>query len=211
MGEVMGMRGRSLRWLLGVVLLGFAGTWMPASAATEADAARRYVSDLGEQTVHVLSQTSAPGEREAQLGQVLSRGFDLDYLGRLAVGRAWREMNAAQRDDYQAAFNSWVLRTYAARLGAYSGEIFAVTGAEGAGEDVMVHSEIRGGSGPATKIAWRVRASETGLRIIDVVVEGVSMVITHRNEFQAIVQRQGIEGLIGTLRARAERASAQPA
>src|SRR3954451_6751628 len=90
------------------------------------------------------------------------------------------------------------------------GQEFAVRGADPAGDDVMVHSEVHGGSTPAAKIDWRVREGADGPRIIDVVIEGVSMVVTHRSEFQAIVQRQGIAGLIETLRARAQRASAQP-
>ncbi len=57
-------------------------------------------------------------------------------------------------------------------------------------------------SGPPIEAEWRVRTTENRYRIIDITVEGVSMVITQRSEFSAVIQRNGFEGLIAVLRAR---------
>lgn len=205
----MATRRYLVRAALGAALLTTAGYPRTAAwAAGDVSAARAYVGELGARALAVLTSSSPASGREQQLGDLLRQGFDLDYLARLAAGRAWRDMSAGQRDGYQAAFGAWLLKTYAARLQHYGGQAFAVTGADAAGEsDAMVRSEIRGGGRPI-RLDWRVRRSGAGWRIIDVVIEGVSMVVTHRNEFQAILQRQGIDGLIGNLQQRAAQAQA---
>jgi phospholipid transport system substrate-binding protein len=69
-------------------------------------------------------------------------------------------------------------------------------------KDVVVSTRILRPSGPPIDADWRVRTTGERYRIIDVMVEGVSMVITQRSEFAAVVQRHGLQGLIEVLRAR---------
>mgnify|MGYP002016441583 FL=1 len=64
----------------------------------------------------------------------------------------------------------------------------------------MVFTKIGRPSGPPLKAAWRVRGSASGYKILDVIVEGVSMIATQRSEFAALVRRQGVMGLIDSLR-----------
>ncbi len=68
-------------------------------------------------------------------------------------------------------------------------------------KDVVVSTRIDRPSGPPIAAEWRVRATDNRLRIIDVSVEGVSMVVTQRSEFASVIQRNGVEGLIEVLRA----------
>ncbi len=66
-------------------------------------------------------------------------------------------------------------------------------------QDAWVLTEISSGSGAPVKAAWRVRIGSKGPKILDISAAGVSMIMTQRSEFQAIVQKQGMEGLIYTL------------
>ena len=76
-----------------------------------------------------------------------------------------------------------------------------VTGTRPAGDDTMVNSRIDYVGYPPLLLGWRVR--ETGRpAIVDVVVEGVSMVLTIRSEFEGVVARSGIDGLLRELTAR---------
>ena len=184
-------------------------SWRAFAAGIEPREAAAFIDALGRRTIVVLVSEQTTVQRERALRGLLRQGFDLGFLARLTVGRLWREMSAEQREEFQEAFEDWILRTSAARLTGFAGQRFTVSGAEPSGEDAMVRSEITGG-GPPARVDWRVRATPQGPKIIDGVVEGVSMVVTHRTELHALVQRQGVAGLIGTLRARAERAAAQP-
>jgi phospholipid transport system substrate-binding protein len=180
----------------------------PAVAATDPAAARAMIEKLAADTVAVLRSTEVGSQDRAQkLAQILRRGFDLPYLAQLAVGRGWRDMSQAERDRFIKVFTEWVVQTQSVRLGQYAGEQFEVGQTQPTGDrDVMVASKISGGKlTQPVDVDWRVRSSRAPL-IIDVVIAGVSMVVTYRNEFQPIIQRGGVQALIEELEKRSAQA-----
>jgi phospholipid transport system substrate-binding protein len=179
-------------------------------AATEAG---DFLGDLGGNAIDILTRTDEPlDQRESELRDVLEDGFDLPLIGRLVLGRTWRTLSPEQKGEYVDLFSTFILQTYSRRLGGYSGEELRVVKIEAIkAPDFMVRSQISQGSGPPVSVDWRVRHKDGGYRIIDVLVEGVSMVVTQRNEFSALVQSSGFDGLLMTLRARTDRISAQEA
>lgn len=186
---------------------------LPAVAATSPAEARQFIQNLGDQAVKTLSDKSIPlSQREADIRALLKKNFDLKTIGRFVLSRYWRQATPDQRSEYMNLFTEYVLRTYARRLGAYGNETFKITSSRPLGSrDAIVDTQIqqRSGGQPITA-GWRVRDTDNEYKIIDVVVEGVSMAATQRSEFDSIVQRQGISGLIETLRAKVSTFSAQP-
>ncbi|MEK0086107.1 MlaC/ttg2D family ABC transporter substrate-binding protein [Benzoatithermus flavus] len=192
------------RWLA----LSLAGLVVPGAAtrAAKAEGAEAVIDRLTRKAVRILATTEVGSpQRKAGLRSLLEEGFDLPYLAQLAVGRAWRKLSAAERQDFIRIFTRWVLETQSARLSQYAGEEIVVTGSRPVGEgDTMVATRIQGGKlEQPIEVDWRVRERGGDDRIIDVVIEGVSMVVTYRNEFQAIVERGGVEALKAELAARA--------
>ncbi len=175
-----------------------------AVAAVQPGAASELIRRLGEQAIAALGAPGASLEaREARFRSLLSEGFDLAFIGRFVLGRYWRQATPEQRSDYLALFGEYVLKTYSARLGGYAGESMTILSERPAGtKDVVVSTRILRPSGPPIEAAWRVRRIGGRYRIIDIMVEGVSMVVTQRSEFAAVVQRHGLQGLIEVLRAR---------
>jgi phospholipid transport system substrate-binding protein len=77
------------------------------------------------------------------------------------------------------------------------------------GTDVIVQTQvISATNAPPINAGWRVRSSEGQPKIIDVLVEGVSMAQNQRQEFTAIVSREGIPGLLQSLRSKISTLSA---
>ncbi len=175
-----------------------------APAVVSPDQAEAFIQDLSQKAIAVLRDSSKTEEqREAIFRGLLQTGFDMKFIGRFVLGVNWRQATDQQREDYQALFNDYVLKTYSARLGGFTDEEFKVTGSEPAGKrDVMVHSQVVRKDGPPITADWRVRLVDNTPKVIDVVVEGVSMSISQRQEFASVVQAKGINGLIETLRAR---------
>ena len=66
--------------------------------------------------------------------------------------------------------------------------------------DAVVVTEISRPSGPPLVAGWRVRGGAGTYKILDVIVEGVSMLATQRSEFASVVRSQGVDGLIEVLR-----------
>ncbi len=174
-----------------------------AKAATSPGEAAKFLQALGDRALAILrSKDTTLEEREAEVREVLSRSFDLKTIGRFVLGSAWRRATPVQRDDYQRLFEEFLLQTYTRRLGGYAGESFRVLEAKSLGKrDALVVTEIRRAiDAPALQAGWRVRGGPAGHKIIDVIVEGVSMILAQRSEFKSIVQRDGLGGLIEMLR-----------
>jgi phospholipid transport system substrate-binding protein len=176
--------------------------------ATSEDGAVQLIEWLSQQALAILSQQSMSlEEREAAFRVLLHKGFDLDFIGRFVLGTTWRRATPAQRADYLDLFGEFIVKTYAKRLDRFSGEALVVLKATVAGKkrDVIVSTRIDRPSGPPLKVAWRVRRFDNQDKIIDVLVQGVSMAVTQRQEFASVTRRSGLEGLLQILRARTER------
>jgi len=163
-----------------------------------------FLQGFGDQAIAVLADSAASDtERRQKLEVLLRDGFSIDRISKLALGRHWRSATDEERRAFSALFEDYIIETYDRRLSAYSGQQIVVTGWEPAGRDAaLVSSRIEGGSGPTVEVGWRVEPFDDGWRIVDVVVEGVSMLITQRNEFAAIIERNGgqVAALIDHLR-----------
>jgi phospholipid transport system substrate-binding protein len=161
-----------------------------------------FIEQLASQAIKVLSSPNGSlREREERFRDLLRDDFAMEQIARFVAGPYWRKMSTAQKDSYEKLFSEWVLKTYAVRLGGYSGEQFQVLKSTPAGErDVIVYTRISKSGGNGFDANWRVRRAGDRYKIIDIYVEGVSMAITQRSEFDSIFRRQGVDGLIGMLR-----------
>ena len=191
--------------LAGLVAVGIVlwSTVLP-SARAEADSPQKFIQTLGGEAIEMLSDpVLSEQDRIAEFRKLLVRGFDLRTISRFALGRYWRRATPAERREYERLFENYIVDTYAARLGRYQGETLVLesTRSEGNG-DILVGTEIVPQEGPGARVEWRVRGNPDDYKIIDVVVEGVSMVITQRSEFASVIQRSGgqIAGLLDELR-----------
>ena len=187
--------------LLGTVLL-LAIHRRGASAATPG-AASHFIKSVGEQAIGVLQrQDISLDTREAHFRGLLEGGFDLAFIARFTLGRHWRRASPGQQAEFAEVFGEYILQTYSMRLGGYAGEKLTIVDERPAGEkDVIVHTRIDRPSGAPIDARWRVRTTGERLRIIDIMVEGVSMAVTQRNEFASVAQNRGLDELVEILRA----------
>ena len=165
----------------------------------------RFIRSMGDRAIALLASRSISAEqRSAGFADLLTSGFDLDYIGRFVLGRYWKSASPAQRDAYLPLFRRYVIATYASRLQGYSGETFQIVSQRAAGtRDVIVRTRIsKPGGGAMIDADWRVRNVDGTPQVIDVMVEGISMAITQRQEFSSVIRRKGMDGLIADLRAR---------
>jgi phospholipid transport system substrate-binding protein len=131
----------------------------------------------------------------------------------MTIGRYWRSGSIQQREAYVELFREYLLKSFTLRLKSYAGsdmgtarDHFAIVGARAVGKnDVVVRSRIDPPSGAPLQVDWRLRARDERLFVIDLVVEGVSLLITQRSEFGSVLERIGIDGLIAELRTRVAR------
>lgn len=186
-------------------LLFAALTFAPVPAAADTEAAERFIDDLGDRVIEILQRPDLTVEEATEsFRQMFSQNFDIPTIGRFVLGRYWRSATPGQREEFLTLFQELIVETYARRFTEYSGQSFRVGGSREVSErDTMVSTQIvnTNGSTIAT-IDWRVRERDGRQQIIDVVVEQISMGVTQRGDFDAVIQRGGgnIDVLLDALR-----------
>lgn len=179
--------------------------------AQRADDPVAFVRSLGQQAIALLADTTlSVSDRTRVFRELLLDHFDMKSIGRLVMGRHWRRVSAAQKDVFEPLFEDYVIATYGSRLDAYSGEQLTVGIARQANDKVMaVSSEITRQQGQSVDVDWMLHRRNDRWYVIDVIVEGISMVISQRSEFSTVInQRGGIDGLIENIQTRIDIVSA---
>ncbi len=170
---------------------------------TDQDEAAAFLKVLGDKAIAVLAdENRETGDREAEVADLLRTNLELEAMGRFVLGQQWRKATPEQRTDYVGLFSEFVVRTYSRRLGGYGGQSFEITGTSQAGKrDALVITEIRTDDGsPPVKAGWRVKTTKNGaLKIVDVIVEGASMLQAQREEFKSVLRKSGLDGLMARL------------
>jgi phospholipid transport system substrate-binding protein len=190
--------------LAGMATTGLAET----PAAAPAGEARAFIEDLAHRVFAILQNASlGPAEREARLRELARHTFDVEGITRFLAGRAWHGATPEERQEFGALLEDYVMRVYASRVGVIDkAPTFLVRSVRQEGNaDVVVSEFLRPDGGPPARADFRVvRKPDGELRIEDVSVAGVSLAITQRDEFAAVIERNGgtLAGLMRMIRQR---------
>lgn len=182
-------------------LLALVSVSAPAKAA-DLEAAKSFVNSMAQRGINFLADPNLSMDgRRAEFRKLLQSSFDTATIGKFALGPYWRQATPAQQTEYQKLFNNMIVDIYSKRFDEYKGQKVEVTSARADGaKDVIVSSTIvPTDGGESVPVDWRVRNN----KIIDVIVAGVSMAVTQRSDFAAVIQRGGgsVDALIAELRA----------
>lgn len=162
--------------------------------------AQRFIDTVARRGIGFLSDASMTLSQQRSAFRTLLRdSFDLDTVARFALGKYWRVATPAQRAEYQRLFERQIVDVYTERFSSYDGQQLKTTVSRKIDEtDTLVSSMIvPKNGGEKIKVDWRVRRTGGSYRVVDVVVEGVSMGQTQRSDFASVIQRGG--GDIGVL------------
>lgn len=198
--------------LAGWAVLALAASGFPAAVRADGftDGARKFIESLAEEAFESLTSGNVPRpERVVRFRTILSKYFDVKTIGRWVLGRYWKKATEDERIEYLELFEQLVVDTYVDRFTEYAGKNpLSVTKAlVKKGSDVIVYSNIeRSEGGRPVRVDWRVRARGGEFKIVDIMVEGVSMGQTQRSEFASVIRRSGgkVDGLLSELRKRAK-------
>jgi phospholipid transport system substrate-binding protein len=177
---------------------------LPASAADPA----QLIQSTATEVIEIIKKTTPGPARQADIQRVLQTNFDLPYMGQQALGANWNKASEAERTRFLKAAETAEARAYSERFGQYGGQTLTVGKVTPRANGLsIVDSQLSQTSGQPIKLQWEVRDAGRGPRITDVKVEGVSMVMTRRSDFNSYIQSHGgsVEPLIAELESRAAR------
>ena len=196
----------NLRSLRPVFVLFFVAVVVMAQGtrAESAQDASAMISNLANQALQILGDKSIPSaKREAKFRVLFAQNFHIRSIGVFVLGRHWRQATPAQRKAYLDVFERFIVKTYTVRLSQYAGEKFEVVKAMGPDDRgvYLVDSVINRPDRAKISLSWTIRRAKVGLRVVDIVIENLSMAQTQREDFAAIIRKRGsIDGLIDALR-----------
>jgi phospholipid transport system substrate-binding protein len=127
--------------------------------------------------------------------------IDFEEATRLAVGRAWAKATPEQKKTLVSEFRNMLVRTYSNAIGGYEGQTLKVLPSRGKQDpqDTTVRTQFVRAGAPPLPIDFQMRKADNTWKVYDIAVEGVSLVLTYRSEFDAVVKQEGIDGLIKRL------------
>jgi phospholipid transport system substrate-binding protein len=175
----------------------------PAAADTGDAKATAFMNGLWSQALDLLNKKRPAAERQAQFRELFHKDFDTPGIARFVLGRYWRTASPEEKQEFLKLFDSYVVYVYTARLSDFEGEQFKITGARPDQDAMLVSTDVSTPGAPQPlRVDWRLINDDGAYKISDVIVDGVSMLVTQRSEFASVIQRHGgqIQGLIDLMR-----------
>jgi len=165
----------------------------PRAQAAASKEAESFIGGLANEALRNLSDKLPEAELETRFRALLDKNFDMPRISRFVLGRYWNGATDPEKQDFQRLFEAYVVRAYSIRFSEYSGQTVKVTGSrsESADNTVVASQIVQPDGAPPVRLDWIVRKDGDGFRIADVSVEGVSMVLTQKQEFAAVIERSG--------------------
>jgi len=199
------------RFLMTALLLLIVMASLAVSPTAVAADARVFMSEMWNRAVETLSKKLPQTERLARFRELFEADFDGPGIARFVLGRYWRSASQQEQQEFLKLFDDYVVFVYGTRLANFNGESFKVRGSRTEESGVIVSSDIisPGGEAPI-KIDWRLVTDNGAFKINDIIIEGISMMVTQRSEFASVIQRHGgkVGGLLELMREKTKTASA---
>jgi len=170
------------------------------SVARAADAPRQVVELNSQKVLAILNSGGSDDDKIKQLEQLAYSVIDFDTVSRLVLAKYWKQFSPEQRQQFEDEFKRALTVSYGRRIGQFGQEKVVIVGErqEPLG-DVTVQSRIVGGKAGDIKVDYRLRQKDGTWYVIDVIVEGVSIVSSYRTQFQEIIGQGGPDRLLAEL------------
>ncbi len=187
--------------LLGMLLL-FSGS---ANAEIDAAKAEAFVKEVTTEGIEQIINANIPqAEKDARFAKLFNKALDLDFIGQFVLGRNWRTATPAQREEFIKVYRQLNISTWSKRFDEFKGRefIFKGTSPSNSAGQVFVNSVVPMDQGEPAKVVWRVREKGGQYKIVDIIIENVSLAITARNEYTAFIKNNpgGVDALIANLK-----------
>lgn len=194
-----------LALMLAALLLGFAPAWGESEdERTAVPAAESFIHDFIDGGVAVLRDESlTPAARNGIFHRFILDSFDSNFAGRFAFGRGWNIATAKQRSEYLDLFRADMLRVGNRLFRGYRDETLEVLRiVRQAGGKLLVRTRLTNPRSAVRDIDFRLRPDDGSFRIIDVRLEGFSMLSSYRAEITGRLLQGGVAGVLEMLRQR---------
>ena len=158
-----------------------------------------FVENLGKQVVEKVSNVNlSENERIVNFRNLYLASFDNYYISRFVLGQYWKRLDSNMRKQFVESFNDYIVTTYAPKFKGWEGT-FKATDSLLENNYYNVKMNVLNKDGPTLKFMWKIYLDKNkNFKILDVNIDGVSMLVTQRAEFMSVIKNnpKGVIGLI---------------
>ncbi len=158
-----------------------------------------FVENLGKQVIEKVSNVNlSDSERIVNFRNLYLDSFDNYYISRFVLGQYWKRLDSNMRKQFVESFNDYIVNTYAPKFKGWEGT-FKATHSLLENNYYNVKMNVLNKDGPTLKFMWKIYLDKNkNFKILDVNIDGVSMLVTQRAEFMSVIKNnpKGVIGLI---------------
>ena len=180
-----------------------------ARADIDASKAEEFIKNVTKEGIEELINSNVSDEeKKARFTKLFNEDLDLDFIGKFVLGRYWRTATAKQRSEFIDVYRKLNIQTWSERFNEFKGKNFEFLGTEKANskanDQVYVNTQVPMPEGEPAAVKWRVKETNGKMRIVDIIIENVSLAITSQKEYTSYIQKSpdGIDGLIKDLKSK---------
>ncbi len=179
-----------------------------AQAAVDAAKAQQFVENVTLDGIeNIINANVSQKEKDERFAKLFNSALDMNFIGQFVLGRYWRTATPAQREAFIKAYREMNVKTWSKRFDEFKGRDFKFLGTtpSNSANQVFVNSEVPMPEGQPAKVVWRVKQDGNNFKIVDIIIENVSLAITARNEYSAYIKKapNGVDDLIKDLQQKA--------
>ncbi len=178
-----------------------------ARADVDAAGAEAFVKNVTNDGIeNIINANISQKEKDARFEKLFNNALDLDFIGKFVLGRAWRTATPQQRKDFIATYRELNIKTWSKRFDEFKGKNFVFKGTtpSNSANQIFVNSTVPMDQGEPAKVVWRVKQNGNQFKVVDIIIENVSLAITARNEYAGFIKNNagGVDALIKDLQAK---------
>lgn len=169
-----------------------------ASFASD-QAVSQFVNDVAHKVIAVVtSKTTSESQKKSAITTIITTDFDVNWMSRFVLGRNFRALSASQQQEYEALYLHYLVGIYFPILMQYDNDKFVIDHiTKSSKTSYDVDTTIQRINKPSVSIRYHINEiSEGQFKTVDMVVEGISTIISQRSEFDSIIQQDGIAGFM---------------
>ena len=164
----------------------------------------KFVSNFADNAISILSNDSLDAsQKNIQFTELVMSSIDMNLISKFVLSKYWKLATDDHKKEYLAAFKQYFISSYANKLDQYSGEKVIIVSSNAAKKFVIVKSNIVRDGTDTLKIEldWRLLTRDSQTKIIDLSIEGISLIIAQREEFQSFLANNdnSLDALINKL------------
>ncbi len=167
-------------------------------ALAQAQTPESFVTEVAQKIISIVtSQSTSKAQKKSSIKTLINHNFDVQWMSKFVLGRSYKALSSSDQQEYTKLYLNYLVGNYFPILIKYDNDQFHVKHANKVSKSSYdVDTVIDRVGKPAVSIKYHIKEFDSSFKAVDMVVEGISTIISQRSEFDSIIQNDGIHGFM---------------